>query len=126
MSNRIPINFDNALIEIAIEYGMRLDKETHFEALNREVVWFDHNILYRLDFNYDYELTLIKCTAYVDTFPQMFPRLLRWLHLYVPGFPYKAKSSWFTIGTISLEFTKIQYKDILRSFISRVVLRQLT
>jgi len=118
MVNNFPSNFDEALKSISTEFKIKLLKETHYEARNRELHWLEKNRLHRLDFNFDNNM--IAVTHYIDKFSIPLPKkILIWCHDYIPGFPYCAKISWEKLSPLPLELSKEEYKARLEEIIDR-------
>lgn len=116
MVNDFPLELHNALVEIAIEYRLKFEKETHFEARNRELWWFRKSTLYRLNFEFIHDEPSILVFYYVDRFP-IFPKLLAWCHDFIPMFPYYAKITWQQLPNFPLDLTKDEYKEKIKEII---------
>ena len=116
MANDFPHAVQQALEELATQRGLKLRKETHYDAANRELHWFESNRLHRLDFNLDREKPLITVTHYVDEFPKLLPKaFLIWCHNFIPLFPYCAKIKWQRLTELSLDLSLDEYKQKLSS-----------
>lgn len=105
---------------LAYEYKMKLLSETHFEANNRELVWFNNNELHRLDFDFSDPAESLRLTYYIDKFP-VFPKALIWCHNYIPTFPYLAKIMWYKLPGISLGLKKADYKLIIKEYLDKIL-----
>lgn len=79
------------------EFGVRVMFDTHYDAANWELSWWQGSVLHRLDFQ-PQESTRVSITQYEDSF-QCLPKFLRWAHGTIPLFPYLAQIKWINIAT---------------------------
>jgi len=79
-------------------FGLRLAHDTHYDAENWELSWWQGNVLHRLDFQ-PMDSGEIQVHHHRDKFPGL-PRLLRWAHNAIPMFPYLAKMEWSKVAVL--------------------------
>lgn len=122
VTDNFPDDVSAAIEEIAEGNEFYIKKETHYEALNRVLEWFEANKLYRLDISYLNNESCLKTTCYVDEFnyPKILFKIFNWCHDYIPNFPYMAKIKWKDLGNIPLHLGKEEYKKILSSYIEAI------
>ena len=96
----IPINLESAIKSIARERGLRVEFDTHYDAMNCVVSWIKGKILYRLDFQ-PTTSGGTDVTLYKDHF-LLLPRLLSWADSRIPFFAY-----------LSPLYRKIDYKSLM-------------
>jgi hypothetical protein len=82
----------------AARYGLCLAYDTHYDAENWELSWWQGNVLHRLDFQ-PMDSGEIQVHHYLDKFPGL-PRLLQWAHNTIPMFPYLAKMEWSKVAAL--------------------------
>ncbi len=117
MVNDFPLAAYVALKEVAAEYNLKLKEETHYEAINRELEWFENNKRYRLDFNLDKNVSRIVIAYYIDTFPIFLGRALVWCHNFIPGFPYCAKITWQKLAELSVDLSPTEYREKIKFYL---------
>ena len=117
MNSNFPPTLDQALEELAKEYHLIIRRNTHYEAINRELWQFHGHWLYRLNLNFDGTEANVSVTSYIDKFPVFLAKLLILFHNIIPGFPYCARISWRREGTLPLGLRENEYRDKLRSYI---------
>ena len=83
----------------APELGVRLAFDTHYDANNWELSWWQGKVLNRLDFQ-PLEATQVAVTHHEDRF-RVLPHFLRWAHNNIPLFPYLANLEWRRLTTES-------------------------
>lgn len=110
-----PCKLDKALQAAAKDRGFRLMRETHYDAINRELCWFERNMQKRIDF--DFDGNIVRVTFYGDRFP-CFPRLWIGLHNIVPMFPYVAKIEWRCLDELPPGGERAFYDAKLQSYIA--------
>jgi len=98
---------------------MELLQETHFEATDRELIWFERNKLHRVNFDFSDPTQFLRTTYYIDEFP-LFPRVLIWCHNYIPMFPYLARIAWHQLPDIPLGLKKDDYRKIIKEYIAKI------
>lgn len=113
MSN-FPENIEKVINAIAKENRMVVKKETHYDAVNREMYWFEKNRRKRIDFAL--VNSLIVVTSYDDIFP-VCPLILTWCHDYIPMFPLFAKIQWEKVDELLLGETEGYYHEKIKLYI---------
>jgi len=113
---QFPEVVDRVLRKISDEAHFRLHKNTHYDALNRELRWLKRNIQTRLNFEFDGN-SLITVTLYRDEF-SCCPRFFIWLHNNVPMFPYLAKINFKKLGSLPCKEREEFYYDALKSYVA--------
>jgi len=125
VNNNFKYSFPNdinlALQDISTKYKLKLLKNTHYNATNRELKWYTKKEIHRLNFNYDEEAKIITITHYIDKVPFCMGRIIEKLHDLVPIFPYLAKIEWLKIGTLPINLTKKEYTIIIENYIKRML-----
>lgn len=116
--SEFPQNIDKVLNNLAKEHRIKIGKETHYDALNREISWLEKNILKRIDLTLVGEF--VDVTFYIDTFP-FCPKLFIWCRNYIPMFPYLAKGAWKELGKLPLEETEDYYHEKIKSYIDYAI-----
>lgn len=114
-----PNNIDHVLQDIAIKYKLKLLKNTHYNAINRELKWYTKKEIHRLNLNYDEEEKIISVTHYIDKVPFGMGRIIERLHDLVPLFPYLAKIEWYKIDNLPLNLTKEEYTITIENYIKK-------
>ena len=86
--------------ETAVRHGMRLEYNTHYDAYNYVISWWDGTNHHRLDFQpIDDSLAV---THYIDRYKR-FQHICHWLHSRIPEiFPFPPSIQFMAIGTISM------------------------
>lgn len=120
-----PELLDKMLYNFAEQNKLVLKKETHYEAINRELIWFEKNICKRLDFtvviNESDNQKFIDVTYLESIYPSLFPRLSRWLEKNIPYFPSFAKhGKWEKIDKFSIDLQEGLEKRI-NSYFQKVI-----
>jgi len=119
-----PDYLNEALEEIGLEYNLKLKKETHYEAIDRELQRIHKNRLDRLNFTFDSKNSLVKLTHYADAFP-LFPKFLIWCHNFIPGFPYLGKIKWESLTDLPVGLSKEEYKVKVTAYV-RTIFKQIS
>lgn len=93
--------------------GLTLAQDTHYDANNLELSWWQGRIYHRIDFQpmLSGDVTV---THYRDQYPFL-PKLLRWLRKYVPLFPSVARVEWESVGSVSAPFEAASIRTLLES-----------
>jgi|SRR5687768_10262110 len=78
--------------------NLGLALNTHYDAGNCELRWWDGSTLHRLDFQ-PLDAGELAITHYRDRFAR-FPRFLNWAHSNIPLFPYLADIRWERLDTL--------------------------
>src|SRR5215510_10738917 len=115
--NNFPPVIDAVLQKIADEFKLRFVKNTHYEALNRELKWFDNKVQKRINFTFDGNE--VSVTLYKDTFP-FSPRFLIWCHNNIPMFRYSARIEWRTVEKLPADRSEEFYLSKLRALIEQL------
>jgi hypothetical protein len=115
--NNFPSIIDTVLQKIADEFKLRLARNTHYEATNRELRWFEKNVQKRTNFTFDGKIVTV--TFYKDTFP-FSPRFLLWCHNNIPMFGYFARTEWQTMESLPADRNENFYSLKLRALIEQV------
>lgn len=120
MENKLidfPKNINNALVELSREYKLGLFKETHYEAIDRELRFFKRSNIFRLNLNFNSGDNFVSVTFLNDQFPLPFSKIFEWLHNYIPFFSYCAKTSWKKLSNLPLGLNQEEYKEIIKKVI---------
>lgn len=128
MVNRVidfPEDIHNALLELARECRIKLRKETHYEARDRELRWYIKNSIYRLNFDFSTKDSFVSVTYLIDKFPIPIPQLFEWGHDYIPYFPYCAKITWKRLDDLSLGLTKEEYKKKIKEILAKITINKI-
>lgn len=78
--------------EVVNLLGVKISFDTHYDAQNWELSWWNGNTHHRMDFQ-PLERGEISITHYKDHFPCL-PKLFYWAHNAIPMFPYYARVEW--------------------------------
>lgn len=98
---------------IASQRGLRLAYDTHYDAGNLELSWWQEEIRHRLDFQPLHDEPL-QVTYLLDTYP-FFPKLLLWCRGYVPMFPVLPKVQWHILGSLPEPYTRESVEELILS-----------
>jgi hypothetical protein len=112
-----PLAIDAVLRKIADEFELHLARNTHYEATNRELKWFENKVQKRI--NFTFVGNEISVTFYKDTFP-FSPRFLIWCHNNIPMFRYSPRIEWRTIEKLPVDQSEDFYLPKLRALIEQV------
>jgi hypothetical protein len=93
--------------------GLTLAHDTHYDANNLELSWWQGPICHRIDFQ-PMLSGEVAVTHYRDHYPCL-PKLLRWLHHYVPLFPFVARVEWESAGSVSAPFEAASLRTLLEA-----------
>jgi hypothetical protein len=115
--NNFPSAIDSVLQKIADEFKLRLARNTHYEATNRELRWFEKNVQKRMNFTFDGKE--VSVTFYKDIFP-FAPRLFIWCHNNLPMFRYFARIEWQALERLPPDASENFYSSKLRAMIEQV------
>lgn len=94
---KFPPLLEKVLLEAAERNNLRLEKETHYETINRVLVWFEKNVCKRLDFTLVKEGNqyFIDVTYLENVYPKFLPPFFRWIEQNVPLAPsFTKKNQW--------------------------------
>lgn len=116
--NNFPDTLQSALKELSLEHRVTLLKETHYEAINRELQWLKEGKLHRLDFNLDVTNQSITVTLYIEEYPLIFSRVLIWWNNFIRLFPYRAKIKWSSLTNLPVGLTQDEYKEKIKEIIN--------
>lgn len=109
-----PQNMTKALNMIAKDFGMKLERNTHYETINIVLTWFEGKNKKRIDF------TLLDNSISVDFIINIYsflPRLLDWGHKNIPLFPSICKGDWINLGALGLDGDVSSYYEKIKSFV---------
>lgn len=109
-----PDELAKALYAIAQKYNLKLIKDTHYDAINRVLYWYENKMLKRI--NFECLSHQVDVCLYQDEFP-IAPRLFSWLHNNIPMFPYLAKISWQQLDNLPLDQSYEYYLEKINSFL---------
>jgi hypothetical protein len=93
--------------------GLTLAHDTHYDANNLELSWWQERICHRIDFQ-PMLSGEVAVTHYRDQYPFL-PKLLRWLRNYVPLFPSVARVEWESVGSVSAPFEAASIRTLLEA-----------
>ena len=96
---------------IASQRGLRLAYDTHYDAGNLELSWWQGKTRHRLDFQ-QLHAEPLQVTHLLDTYPFL-PKLLLWCRRYVPMFPVLPKVQWHILGSLPEPYTKESVEDLI-------------
>lgn len=110
--SEFPVTFDRAIKNIAKNKKIALGNNTHYAAINRELQWFEGNLLKRLDYNLDE--SSIKVTFLINRFSGN-PKLMLFLYNLLPTtLKYPAKIEWESLKELPINGTEeFYYNEIL-------------
>lgn len=108
-----PEIFNNVLNQLAVEYNLKIAKETHYETINRELIWFEGNIQKRINLTFMGDFIDI---TYYKTFFTICPKICLWLHNNIPMFPLLGKITYLELDKLMLD-KQVNYPDKLKSYI---------
>jgi hypothetical protein len=91
--------------------GLTLAQDTHYDANNVELSWWQGRICHRIDFQ-PIPSGEVAVTHYRDYYPCL-PKLLHWLHNSVPLFPSVARVEWEWLGAVSAPFEAASIRALL-------------
>ena len=97
----------------AAGHRLTLARDTHYDANNLELSWWQGRIYHRIDFQPMLSGD-IRVTHYRDQYPFL-PKLLCWLRNYVPLFPSVARVEWESVGSVSAPFEAASIRTLLES-----------
>jgi hypothetical protein len=103
-----PDEVHQVLKELRDEYKIKMKKETHYDAIDRELQWYDKNRLYRLNFDFSGSPSFITVHMLITKF--VFPFFL---------FPLCSKTTWEKFADIPLGLSKEKYKEIIKKYINQ-------
>lgn len=114
-----PPALDKALRAAARTHGLKLCADTHYDAVNRELRWFDGAEYRRLDF--DYDGNTVRVTHYVETFPCL-PRLFHLLrHTFIAARLRRTK--WDEFGILTDRQDEAFYRQEIGRLLGRTAIR---
>ena len=102
MQPTFPSTVADAIRAVARERSLAVAADTHYDAENMEVYWWNGQRLHRVDFQPMPEGHVVV-TSLVDTYPFL-GRTLRWAWRSIPMFPYLAKTKHHALGTLQPPF----------------------
>lgn len=111
---KFPQNIDRLLNIMAKECKIKIAKETHYDAINRVLFWFEGKIRKRIDFTFIEDT--VDVTFYKDTFP-FSPKFLIGCHNIIPMFPLYAKTKWKTLDKLLIDESEEFYREKVESYI---------
>jgi len=81
----------------SLRLNLHIGHDTHYDAMNWELSWWQGKVLHRLDFQplEDNSLTITHLREYF----KYLTRFLHWCHRYIPMFPYLAHITWNRVST---------------------------
>jgi hypothetical protein len=97
--------------DIAAERGLRLAYDTHYDAGNLELSWWQEKLRHRVDFQ-PFPDAPMQVTHLVDTYP-LLPRLVLWCRRHIPMFSVLPKTEWQSIGTMSQPYSSENVEQLL-------------
>ena len=95
----------------AAERGLHLAYDTHYDAGNLELSWWQGKSRHRVDFQ-PFLGEPMQVHHLIDTYPS-FPRLLLWCRQHIPMFPVLPKTQWQLIGTLSAPYSSENVEQLL-------------
>lgn len=96
---------------------MVLRKDTHYDAVDLEMSWFEKKTRKRINFTlFDKDLVV---TFYWDMFP-LFPRMSIWCHHYIPMFSMCAKIYWRGLDRLALGESDDYYRQTIKTYVHEV------
>jgi hypothetical protein len=114
-----PKQADEAIRDVAVSRGLRVLKETHYEAINRELIYIKGKRVYRMDVNYDSAKAILVCTGYLDEYPNTFARMIRQYFSFLPERQPSSKTVWHKLGELPLGLTKDEYRSVLEYYVDQ-------
>jgi len=93
--------------------GLTLAHNTHYDANNWELSWWQGRICHRIDFQ-SMRSGEVMVTHYRDRDPYL-PKLLRRLHSYLPLFPSVARVEWESVGSVAAPFEAASIRALLEA-----------
>lgn len=101
----------------AIRHGVECRFDTHFEAQNWELSWWDGKLWNRLDFQ-PCGIHGVTVTHYRDTY-SFLPKFWRWAHRHIPYVPYMAKIDFDGLGHIAMPAEEYKVLEVVDATITK-------
>ena len=99
------------LVTITSLRGLSLAYDTHHDAGNLVIAWWQGRSRHRLDFQ-PLRGEPLQVTHLLDTYPFM-PRLLHWCRRYIPMVPVSSKEQWQVLGTLSEPYSEESVEELI-------------
>lgn len=112
-----PDIINNILNQLAVEYKLIIAKETHYDAINRELIWFEGNIQKRI--NLTFMGDFIGVTYYKTLFT-VCPKICLWLHNNFPMFPLLGKITYLELDKLMLD-DQVNCHDKIKTYIEYAI-----
>ncbi len=101
------------IIAIASERGLSLAYDTHYEANNWELSWWQDSVRCSLDVQ-PYPNGRIEVTLLGTTYPFL-PKLLAWARQWIPMFPVLGSTQRTPLGSLQWPCSPNQLRELLGS-----------
>lgn len=111
-----PPKLDEAIHAIAADRKARVAKNTHYDAVNRELRWFDDNTYHRISF--DFDGAVIRATGLLEIYPFCARSLVALRNTYLVS--RLRKIEWKALGELPPGQERGFYEAKIQTFIARV------
>lgn len=99
------------LAAIASQRRLRLAYDTHYDADNLVLSWWQGNTRHCLDFQ-PLHAQPLQVTHYREIYPFL-PKVLYWAHNSIPMFPMICAMQWQVLGHLSAPYAKTQVDTLI-------------
>lgn len=118
MQPSISVELKEAVLSLAKEHGLLVSHDTHYDANNLEVSWWEDRVFHRLDFQPVSEQQ-IQINSIKESYP-IFPRLLCWVRRHIPMFQFCATQESINIGQINQALSGDDYARQIHNYFLQV------
>jgi hypothetical protein len=113
----VPMHRDPTLhqliAELASKRGLRVEYDTHYDALNWEIRWWADDVLHALDIQ-PYPDGRIEVSRRRTRYPWL-PRLVAWARNVIPMFPDVGRSTREPVATLAWPSESARLRDVVES-----------
>jgi hypothetical protein len=114
---KVTRELDAAIEEVAKQRGLRIARDTHYDASNVEVSWWRENQLHRIDFQ-PYPEGHVVVTYLIDSYPFV-GRVLYYAWRTLPMFPYVGQREHKHLGQLDPPFGSRDLRAEVTEYVAR-------
>lgn len=111
-----PDSFDEAIKKVALTNKVVLRKDSHYDAIDRELQWFEARLLKRIYFSLGE--SSIDVTFYINRFSKNPKTALMFYHLLPTIFKYPAQIEWEPFKSLPMNKSSEFYYNKILNYIN--------